>query len=304
MVIYEPERRTAMKLRHIRFFLALAEERDIDRAAARLEVSQSALAMAVAQLERDVGGNLLNREGGDASLTEFGKTMRNQFEVVVANADKALLVANAVAKLDQAELRLGISNTLGLLPLSLLWKSFLNRNPDTRLFLHEAPMTELPALVLSGSVDCGICSNCETLSPKLKVRKLYEERLLLACAKSHPFAALDVIPTERLAFEPYLDRLNCEFRRKGADLLNERGVALRPRIQTDKEEWIQRLIGLGLGVAFLPEFSARSGDIVMRPVQGVNLNRQVQFISASNSPTSIAVDAFERMAADFRWPHS
>jgi len=291
-----------MKLKHMRYFLALAEELNFARAARRLDTSPAALADAITQLERDIGGELVCRDDNDLSLSAFGRRMRTEFDAVVSNADKAILFAHTITQKERMRLSVGVSNTLGLLSLSHLWKAFTEEEPSTQLLLHEAMATELPALVLSGGLDCGICSSCAPLGPQHKIITLYEERLLLACANSHPFAGLDAIPAERLSSEPYLDRLNCEFRERVTEALDKRGVFLTPRIQTDKEEWIQRLIAFGLGVAFLPEYAARSNDIVMRPVDGIDLTRKVQLITRINSTPSGSAQTLERLALSHNWP--
>lgn len=290
-----------MKLKHMRYFLALADELNFTRAGNRLGISPSDLANAIAQLGDDIGGELLSRDDKEIRLTVLGQRMRAEFDAIVANADKAVLFAHSLTQKERPRFSVGISNTLGPHPLSRLWKAFTEEEPSTQLLLYETMTTDLPALVLSGSLDCGVCSDCTTVNPKLNVITLCNERLLLACAKSHPFAELDVVPVERLSTEPYLDRLNCEFRECVTQSLTERGVLMTPRIQTDKEEWIQRLIAFGLGVAFLPEFAARSDDIVIKPVQGIDLTRKVQFISVKTSAPSKSVITLERLATNVDW---
>lgn len=291
-----------MDLNHVRYFVTLAEELNFTRAAARLGISQPALTKAIRKFESDLGGTLLLRDGKDTRLTELGRSLRKECESIVANVDKAQLLAKLITSGESTSLNFGFSNTLGRTPIVHFLKDVANELGGTRLLLHEAMTMDLPSLVLSGSLDCCICSDCEISSPKLKVTTLFEERLLLACARSNPLAALKEIPPERLRSEPYLDRLNCEFRVRASKLLGDQGVFMIPRIQSDREEWIQQLIALNLGVAMMPEFSANTDDIVMRPVRDLRLGRKIQFISVSGSPTAQAVRAVERLATKFPWP--
>lgn len=293
-----------MDLKHVRYFVTLAEELNFTRAAERLGISQPALTKAIRRFESDIGGPLLLRDGKDTRLTELGRMLRTECETIVANLDKALLTAKLITGGESLSVNLGISNTLGRMPILPFVKAVANELTDVRLLLHEAMTMDLPSLVLAGSLDCCICSDCEISSPKLKVITLFAERLLLACAKSSPLASLDEIPVERLRSEPYLDRLNCEFRVRVAELLGDRGVFMVPRIQSDREEWIQQLTAMDLGVAMMPEFASSSDDIVMKPVRDLHLTRKIQFITVSGPPTAEAVRKVERLAARFPWPVS
>ena len=291
-----------MDLKHVRYFVTLAEELNFTRAAERLGISQPALTKAIRNFECELGGSLLLRDGKDTRLTELGRTLRAECEKIIANLDKALFTAKMITSGEGLSVNVGLSNTLGRTPIVNFLKVVANELVGVRLLLHEAMTMDLPSLVLSGSLDCCICSDCEISSPKLKVLPLFEERLLLACAKSNPLASLVEIPAERLRSEPYLDRLNCEFRERAADLLGERGVFMIPRIQSDREEWIQQLLVLDLGVALLPEYAVNSDDIAVRPVRDLYLSRKIQFISVSGPPTAEAVRTIERLAANFPWP--
>lgn len=293
-----------MDLKHVRYFVTLAEELNFTRAAERLGISQPALTKAIRKFESEIGGPLLLRDGKDTRLTELGRTLRTECEKIVANLDKALFTAKMITSGEGLSVNLGISNTLGRTPIVNFLKVVANELIGVRLLLHEAMSMDLPSLVLSGSLDCCICSDCEISSPKLKVLPLFEERLLLACANSNPLASLDEIPAERLRPEPYLDRLNCEFRVRAADLLGDHGVFMIPRIQSDREEWIQQLLALDLGVALLPEYSVTTDDVVVRPVRDLHLTRRIQFITASGPPTAEAVRTIERLAGKFSWPRS
>ncbi|MBR2536580.1 MAG: LysR family transcriptional regulator [Hyphomicrobium sp.] len=293
-----------MDFKHVRYFVTLAEELNFTRAAERLGISQPALTKAIQTFEGNIGGQLLLRDGKDTRLTELGRTLRTECEKIVANLEKAQLVAKMITSGQSLAVNFGISNTLGRTPIVDFLKAVANEFGSTRLLLHEAMTMDLPSLVLSGSLDCCICSDCEISSPKLNVITLFEERLLLACARSSPLASLDEIPAERLRSEPYLDRLNCEFRLRAAELLRDRGIFMIPRIQSDREEWIQHLLAMDLGVALMPEHSVNRDDIVLRPVRDLHLSRKVQFITVSGPPTTEAVHTVKRLATNFSWPRS
>ncbi len=291
-----------MDLRQIEHFLVLAETLNFSRAAERLGITQPALSKSIKRLEDDLGGLLLHRDGKDTRLTELGRSIRRELENVVANIDKARQIVSIISGGNGNELNIGIATTLGTSYTIEFLLGAVKAHPGLRMFLHEAETTELPDLLLSGALDCCICSDQVSNSPKIHVVPLFSERLVLAVGSSHPFALQDTVEIEQLRDVDYLDRLDCEFRLSAAKLLRDQGVVLRSNIQSNREEWIQRLIAANIGVALMPEFSLRVEGIVLRPVVGLELAREVQFVSVSGPPPSRAVETLRRLAIDFKWP--
>lgn len=291
-----------MDLNQIRYFVVMAEELNFTRAAARLGISQPALTKAIRKLEDEVGGVLIHRDGKDTRLTELGRTLRPDLEIIASNVEKAHQLAGRITRGEVTTLNFGLSNTLGGEPTMAFIKSVSDELMGANFVLHDVATMNLPSLVLSGGLDCGICSDCDISSPKLKMKTLFEERLLLACSRSSPLAALKEIPIEKLRTEFYIDRLNCEFRARAIAFLGDKDVFMAPRIQADREDWVQKLIEINSGVALLPEFSSLLPDIILKPVQGLNISRKIQFISVSGPPPAEAVRVVERLASRYSWP--
>ena len=291
-----------MNLDHIRYFLALADQLNFTQASENLGISQPALTKAIQKLEADFGGVLLHRDGKHSRLTELGRSLRGEFEGIVNRVEKAQMLADAITGGEQISLNIGISNMLGPVPTVEFFAALLSQIPQARLTIHEAPTMELPGLVLAGSLDFCICSDCDISSPKISAVPLFQERLLLGCSHSHRLASVDEIAIEALADEVYLDRLHCEFRLRAAEALRQHGVMIWPRFQSDREEWIQNLLQRGLGVALMPEFTVRLPGIVLRPVHGLSLSRGVHFVSVSGPTPSKAVAVAADIAVGIKWP--
>ena len=297
-----PAREGDVNLDHIRYFLALADQLHFTQAAEELGISQPALTKAIQKLESDFGGVLLHRDGKHSRLTELGRSLRSEFEGIVSRVEKAQILADAITGGEQINLNIGISNTLGPVPIVGFLAALLNQIPQARLTIHEAPTMELPGLVLAGSLDFCICSDCDISSPKISAIPLFQERLLLGCASSHRFASDHEVPIAALAGEVYLDRLHCEFRLRAAEALRQHDVMILPQFQSDREEWIQHLLQRGLGVALMPEFTVRLPGIVLRPVRGLSLLRGVHFVSVSGPTPSKAAAVAADIAAGIQWP--
>ena len=98
-----------MELRHLRYFVAVAELENISRAALKLHVSQPALSSQIRDLEDDVGFNLLERTAKSVRLTDAGRAFLTEARAVLQHADEAVKKARAVANAEPTELHVGYS---------------------------------------------------------------------------------------------------------------------------------------------------------------------------------------------------
>jgi len=104
-----------------------------------------------------------------------------------------------------------------------------------------------------------------------------------------------------LAEESYFDRLNCEFRTRASEHLMNENVVMRPRLRSEREDWVQQAVADGTGICFLPEFSAIVPGITLRPVAGLDLSRQLSFVSISGSGNQVALRQFRTMLERYDW---
>ena len=103
---------------------------------------------------------------------------------------------------------------------------------------------------------------------KLTVVTIYREYLRLALAATHPLAQKPMITPTEMSEEPYLDRLHCEFRSTLIKHFMDRNIVMRPRVHSEREDWVQQLVASGAGVCALPERSVIVDGIALRPVEG------------------------------------
>ena len=128
------------------------------------------------------------------------------------------------------------------------------------------------------------------------------ERSAVACASGHPFARRNAVAMREMDGQTYLQRINCEFR----DVLRERCEAAGAQIvrsyRSEREDWIQTMVAAGMGVCFLPEFSATHPGVVVRPVQDPEVRRQVCLVTVAGRRWSPALGSFVRAIRRYRWP--
>jgi DNA-binding transcriptional LysR family regulator len=177
----------------------------------------------------------------------------------------------------------------------------LEQLPMSEVVLHPISRGSGIELVLAGTLDGCIIGEMPERNIKLDAVVLFHERLLLACGKSHRFARMEQIPPAELAGETYIDRLNCEFRERVIEFLSEANGVPAPRLRSEREDWLQEVVALGGGVCMLPEHSRISPDIVLRPVEGLSLGRDITFVSVSGSGNSQVLLNFRQLLVKEDW---
>jgi len=145
-----------MELRHLRYFVAVAEEQNITRAARRLNVSQPPLSRQVRDLEEELGVQLLERGPKAVRLTTVGRLFLDEARAVIRRADDAVLAVRALAGSRNAELHVGFapSPTVELLPGIL--RAFESAVPGARVVLHDLTSAEMLAGLADGSLGAAL----------------------------------------------------------------------------------------------------------------------------------------------------
>ena len=96
-------------------------------------------------------------------------------------------------------------------------------------------------------------------------------------------------------------RINCEYASHIDELCAERGIEIQVTYRSEREDWIMALVAAGMGVCFLPEYSAIHPGVCHRPVAGPDIVRVVSLVSAQRRPLSPAASAFTKAVRDYDW---
>lgn len=191
-----------MELRHLRYFVAAAEEQNVTRAAARLHVSQPPLSRQIRNLEDELGVTLFERSAKAVRLTEAGKVFLEEARAVLDRAGKAVATVQAVAHGKRGELHVGYapSLTVELLPLTL--RRFQELAPGVKVTLHDLSTEAMLAGLLDQRLHIAMM-----IRPSAKVRRglVFEElrryRVCVAVNPMHPLAGQQSVRLEALADE-------------------------------------------------------------------------------------------------------
>jgi LysR family transcriptional regulator, benzoate and cis,cis-muconate-responsive activator of ben and cat genes len=191
-----------MELRHLRYFVAVAEEQNITRAAVRLHVSQPPLSRQIQNLEEELGVALFNRDANAVRLTEAGRTFLTEARAILQHTERATQMVKDVAGGKRGEIHVGFapSLTVELLPRTL--KYFRKSNSGVRVQLHDLSTQEM----LRGLSDGKLHAAMLVQVPKKVLAGLVFEELLhlpvcVAMLPSHPLARARRVGLEQVAKE-------------------------------------------------------------------------------------------------------
>lgn len=191
-----------MELRHLRYFVAVAEEENITRAAARLHVSQPPLSRQIQDLENDLAVKLFERTGRSVRLSEAGKVFYREAQSVLQRADEAVAAVKAVAGGGAGELHVGYapSLTVELLPKAL--RRFQETAPGVKISLHDLSTEQMLAGLRDASLHAALMVKTSTAALRgLQFHNLVTYRVCFASHPMHPLAKKRRVPLADLAGE-------------------------------------------------------------------------------------------------------
>lgn len=193
-----------MELRHLRYFVAVAEELNFSRAAERLLVAQPALSTQIAQLEAELGLLLLERNRRTVRLTTAGSAFLEDARALLAGARAAGERAQRVARGEVGQLSIAFFSAPTMIFLPELVRQFRAKFPDVTLRLLElTPERQLAALA-TGEIELGFTRSLPPGYPQVKSEILFEEQLLVVLPEGHRWAGRAHLKLEELSGEEFV----------------------------------------------------------------------------------------------------
>ncbi|MGA2280033.1 MAG: LysR substrate-binding domain-containing protein [Verrucomicrobiota bacterium] len=194
-----------MELRHLRYFIAVAEEENVSRAALKLHVSQPALSRQIRDLEEELGFALLERSAKSVRLTDAGKTFQSEARAVLQRVEDAVKSARAVATGGRGELHVGYAPSLTARILPPTLRAFQAGSPNVRVLLHDLSTEEMLARLRDGALQIAfLVRPTRAMLRGLRFEELRCEALCLAVAPKHPFARRRTVKLAELVREPLI----------------------------------------------------------------------------------------------------
>lgn len=192
-----------MELRHLRYFLAVAEALNFTRAATSLRVAQPALSRQVQDLEDEIGVDLLKRSPRGVTLTAEGKLFLEETRDILRRVDESVAKTRALARGEYGELHIGYSPSPTVELLAPAMVRFQKAAPQVRVVLHDLAGDELVAGLLEGSLELALMvqpTGAQVDGIEFEVLRRYP--MCLAMSAAHPFAKLKSVPLAKVVDEP------------------------------------------------------------------------------------------------------
>ncbi|OHX13225.1 LysR family transcriptional regulator [Chromobacterium sphagni] len=246
-----------MELRHLRYFVAVAEELHFTRAARRLHIGQPPLSQQIQALEAELGVALFRRHQRKVELTAAGQQLLPRARQILADSASAVNAVRRAAEGEIGELRIGFTSSLPLTPiLHHSLQQYRQSFPDVKLTLRELFTAAQFDALENRQLDLGFVRfNGPAPGTLIRVAELHRDRLLAVVPHRHPLAAAAGIYLNRLAGENligYPRDSGAGLRDVIRQLARQNGLELNV-VQEAGEAITQiGLAAAGVGIAILP----------------------------------------------------
>ncbi|CAM5744011.1 LysR family transcriptional regulator [Mycolicibacterium aubagnense] len=287
-----------MNLQQLRYAVALAEAKSFTKAAESSFVVQSALSQQVRRFEEELGVALFERTTRSVSLTPAGEALMPLLYQVVAGIDQIKVDAQALSGTVTGRLTVGMMEVPSeSLDAATLMATFHSRYPQVSVTLRSGGSDVLLTATRDRKLDAAIVgSNVSPASDQLNFTHLFTESLIAVMPCDHPLTRARAVSLTELAALPFIDFP------PGYGLRHEtdRGFAGVPRrvaFEVTRVDEVVHFVRQNLGVALLPESVARTradtdSTLALRPVTGVEMQRQVHLVAPRPQLRSAACQAF------------
>ncbi|HTS98033.1 MAG TPA: LysR family transcriptional regulator [Streptosporangiaceae bacterium] len=248
-----------MELRHLEYFVAVAEELSFTRASRRLHVVQSGVSSAIQSLERELGARLFDRDRHRVALTDAGQALLPEARATLAAAQAAQEAVGEARGGLRGTVTVGTMQSTGPLDLPALLGRFHASHPDVavRLRLASAGSAGLAREVLAGGLDLALLSLPGPPPAGLTLHFVSADPLLMVCHLGHPLASRSAAPLDDVAGEAFVDFPPGWGNRAVVDrAFAAAGIERQVQFEVADFDAAAGLVQHGLGIAFLPASAA------------------------------------------------
>jgi DNA-binding transcriptional LysR family regulator len=280
-----------IELRHLRYFVAVAEELHFGRAAQRLHLAQPPLSQQIRKLEEILGYPLFVRTSRAVRLTSAGSVFLDRARRTLRNVQEDIDEARSIGRGDVGFLRVGFIGSSMLTPLPAMLGQYRHQYPKVQLLLSESFSSSLGQSLLKGTLDAAFLRDGDP-TPGLTIEPLFSEAYVAVLPHTHPLAQRRSISAALLRDEPFVF-----FSPAAGKLAYERTISLclehgfRPNVVQEAPQWltILRLIGAGLGVTIAPECVRQiaSPHVACLSLRGAKVRSRIELAYRSDDDRAI-----------------
>jgi DNA-binding transcriptional LysR family regulator len=248
-----------IELRHLRYFLAVAETLHFSRAARRLGMAQPPLSQQIKRLEQLLGHALFERTTRGVKLTPAGQLLARRARSTMEKMGEDLAQVRRLGRGEEGTLTVGFSGSVMFTELPAAIQSFRRSYPKVELRLRELVTSAQIAALLNGQIDLAFLRDGDP-TEGIRITTLLKEKYVAVLPEAHSLARRRTLSMKALEGEPFV-----MFARRMGPLAYDRTIAccerggFRPNIVQDAPQWLTlvRLVAAGLGVSLAPACVAR-----------------------------------------------
>jgi LysR family transcriptional regulator, hca operon transcriptional activator len=280
-----------MELRHLRYFVAVAEEGSLTVAAQkRLHTAQPSLSRQIHDLELEVGAQLLNRGPRGIELTAAGRVFLDHARIALLQVEAAGEAARRAAQPPRTSFAIGFLTGYEMDWLPAIMEILHTELPSTEVTIHSQDSPDLAAGLIRGKIDLAFLRP-ERQAPGLKFRLLRKDPLIVLMPHDHVLAARSSIRPQDIAGEIFIgtSATRAPTLRTAIDEYAKRtGIALKPQHQAENIAMAISLVASTGGISLLPLYAQNllPKTVVSRPIQGAPpmVDLVVGYNEANTSP--------------------
>lgn len=292
-----------IELRHIRYFVAVAEELHFGKAADRLGISQPPLSQQILALEREIGARLLERSNRRVELTEAGKLFLKEATEILGKVDSAATLAGRLHRGQIGEVKIGFFGSAPFVDaFQRLIFDFRKRHPSVNLVLREMPTYQQVDAILDGRLDVGFVRPLEPQPASIDAVEIWREPLMVVLRSDHPLAAEDrELSVADLAAEPlvlYAGSIGSGLYQKVADLCRDAGFSPNVAQEAIATPTMMGLVAAGIGISILPASLERLSfeGLRFRPLRDAKAQTAVWLVKRGDDRSTLVRNLFQAAA--------
>jgi DNA-binding transcriptional LysR family regulator len=290
-----------MELRHLEYFVTVAEELHFARAAERLHIAQQPLSSQIQRLEEELQVTLFHRTTRKVSLTEAGEVFLKEAQQTLNHARKAKEVARLAQRGEIGSVSVGYVNTSLYNVLPGIIRTFRERYPGIAIVMQELCSPELEEAVVEGQIQLGFLST-PVREPSLNRQALLSEPVMVVLPYGHPLSQHPTISLKTLAGEPLIQYARSQKRYTHDQIeamCHRAGFSPRVVQEAASEQAVIGLVAAGLGISVVPASltSLRTPEVVYRPLVEPSVNVEYSLVWRQSEP-AIAVQRLVQVARE------
>lgn len=291
-----------IELRHLRYFIALAEELHFARAAERLQMEQSPLSRAIRELERILGVRLFERNTRSTRITRAGTALLDYARRVIALVEQASTSARSVALGHSKQLRIGVSDCMAYCRVTEILARYRALNIEASVALHEMPLHHQISCIRDGLLDASISLD-GSYREGINAQVIARDAIFAVIPGAHPLAQAEVISSADLPCYPLI-LFSAESDLGAGCLIDDFVDTLgRPRVAFRAKSLgtMLTLVALGHGIGLVGSgqmTGVTRRDVVLRAIDGAT-SPLLTYVLHSSCGLSEPLEAFIELAREF-----